>query len=527
MRAASVWRLGLWPWIALLLLPSATTFTTALSWDADPYLISLCTLWFVAFAWVLAGPRWFFAATYPFALLAAIVLGADFLRQANLLELLLARPNWDESRAAIGPYLVPIAAAAIVLALPVWICVRSAPQAPPRPGFRRTALALLVVVGIALAALLPATFMRAWPLNFLGLGVASATGHPELLSTALPWAPINPRSPKATWSAQRAAAAPRAAETYVLVVGESVRADRLHACGNPRPVAPERDAIVYCNVMSGSSSTFTSVPLLVSREMPGSTIRVGTDATFLRAFEEAGFRTYWLSVQVESVAWPDANVSHFRQPVGSDRAILIPLLREVLREPHARKAIVLHSYDAHFPYCARYAPKDAVAAVDCARLGSLPTRETREAWLASYDNALAEGLRFLDAVYAELDTTAAGEAFVAYTPDHGENLLDDERNLFAHSLKMPTRMDTRVPAIFWANAAWRGRNPAKWQGLEAHRAVPAMHADVVPTLLGAADIRYSEPRREVVDLTRAQPPANRKRLVMKRLGEVVDGDDLR
>jgi len=57
--------------------------------------------------------------------------------------------------------------------------------------------------------------------------------------------------------------------------------------------------------------------------------------------------------------------------------------------------------------------------------------------------------------------------------------------------------------------------------LKSNATAPLMHADLVPTLLGAAGIAYEEPRREVVNLL-AQPVPVRKRLVQKSLGAVTD-----
>jgi arylsulfatase A-like enzyme len=53
-----------------------------------------------------------------------------------------------------------------------------------------------------------------------------------------------------------------------------------------------------------------------------------------------------------------------------------------------------------------------------------------------------------------------------------------------------------------------------------------MHADLVPTLLGAAAIEYADKRSDAVDLTRASP-GPRVRWVSKRLGSTLDGDSLR
>jgi glucan phosphoethanolaminetransferase (alkaline phosphatase superfamily) len=109
-----------------------------------------------------------------------------------------------------------------------------------------------------------------------------------------------------------------------------------------------------------------------------------------------------------------------------------------------------------------------------------------------------------------------------YTADHGENLLDDGRKLFQHALKDPTRWDTTVPAVMWASDEWRASNSARWERLRANHESAAMHADLVPTLLGSAAIRYVDERQVAIDLGVMSPAANRTRWVMRRLGEKVD-----
>jgi hypothetical protein len=54
-----------------------------------------------------------------------------------------------------------------------------------------------------------------------------------------------------------------------------------------------------------------------------------------------------------------------------------------------------------------------------------------------------------------------------------------------------------------------------------------MHADLVPTLLGSAAIRYVDERQVAIDLGVMSPAANRTRWVMRRLGEKVDAFQLR
>src|SRR5204863_6675171 len=146
---------------------------------------------------------------------------------------------------------------------------------------------------------------------------------------------------------------------------------------------------------------------------------------FMTAFEQAGFRRYGLARQGAPLAWPDAQVERTAYVRGTDREGLLPVVRAALDEPAPRKLVVVHAYNAHAPYCTRYAAPGAVAPTgDCASLGTVMTYEKRDAWRDAYDNAVAESLAFLDALIAELEKHP-GQAFLAYTPDHGENLMDD------------------------------------------------------------------------------------------------------
>jgi glucan phosphoethanolaminetransferase (alkaline phosphatase superfamily) len=513
-------------WAVLLAAPSLTVFAPTHAWDVQPLATLGVTLWAFAALWALAGRRLFFVLSYPLALFGAVAVTADLARHVDVLELLLVGATTPRDvMAALAPYWFALAAIAGLLALTVWFAVRD-PAAPPARRHRWSLAAplLAALAGACLWAWSPAALARAWPMNVLTVGVAQLTGRPDLLATTLPYAQIDPRHHGATWGARRPAA-PRGRENYVLVIGESVRADRLQACGGRPGVAPATaDALVFCNVMASSDSTHTSVPLLISRELPGGAVRISHDASFMHAFAEVGFQTSWLSVQEPAIAWPDAQRTVYVPLHGSDRASLLPPLRAALQSGPDRQLLVVHAYNAHFPYCDRIGGARPLAPVDCAALGPAPTRERLAEWLASYDNAVHESMRFLDAVI-DAAGTRGGETFVVYVPDHGENLLDDERNLFQHALREPTRWDTRVPLVVHANAAWRQAHATQWARLAANRNAPLMHADVVPTLLGAAGIGYDEPRPGVADLT-ARSPGRRTRWVLRRLGETIDGDAL-
>jgi len=514
-------------WGAILLIPALAIFSSTHVRDLGAASLLAATAVFFGLLRAILGLRAFLLLTYVPALFGVLAVGADLLRDVNLFEAALIRPDPHEAWPVIQPHVQWIALAAALLATPIWVSFRSRSTAPARWRMPSAALATFTVAAATCGAVFHETVLRAWPLNVISVAAASAIGRDDFISTASPYAAANPRSASASWGASRLPGLHPPNETYILIIGETVRADRLGACGGQGQVGiSHEDAIIFCDVMSGSSSTHTSVPLLVSREMPGGAFRVSKDASFMKAFEEAGFRTYWLALQERGIAWPDANSDMFLAIKRTDRESLLPSLKEVLAQDAPKKLIVLHAYGAHFSYCDRYDPATAAFQADCSKLSELPEDSTLPDFIRAYDNAVAESLRFVDAVISEA-AQAKGSSFVMYTADHGENLLDDGRRLFQHALKDPTRWDTTVPAVVWASDEWRGSNAARWERLRANHGAKVMHADLVPTLLGSAAISYVDERRVAIDLGAMSPAADRTRWVMRRLGEKLDGDQLR
>lgn len=522
----SVRRAALGAWLALLLLPNLSTVPLAGAWDGPRWQLVAVSLWMAVCAWAVVPRRLFLVLTYPLVVAGLAIVGADFLRSANLLELLAVAYTFREAeiRNVVAPYVGAAAlVAAVMLALLVYLW-RGERGEPMRRGFA----AGVVLFGLLMVVVLPARSWRdAWPAALASAVLEGQAGSGGIDLPSLANVSASPRNRFESWQAHREHG-PGYAETYVLVIGESVRSDRVPGCGGRPQVAPPPDgSLLYCDVVSGSSSTHTSVPLLVSRDLPGSRERVSRDATMLKAFEAAGFETFWLAVQERLIAWPDAQNQAYHPAPGLDRDVLLPLLDKALATPVPRKLIVLHAYNAHSPYRDRYRAATAPFPVDALDGATWrPRAQTGgDARWNDYDNAIDESMRFLREIADRL-RSQQGAAFMVFTPDHGENMRDDARNLTDHALKLPTLWDTRVPAVFWANGTWREANPDRWLMLSRNVAAPLMHMDLVPTMLGAADIRYTERRAEPVDMTaRIAPP--RARFTQVRAGEIVTLDELR
>lgn len=514
-------------WLGLLLLPAATSVSSWHDWDIPPLqLLAASAAWVLALRLLLPGPA-FFVVSYPAALASATVLGADALRHVDALELAAQWRSFsaEDVRSALLPYRWHLLSAAAVLAGWAWLCTRG--PAPPAAGRWRLRLGSVTLLVAGLAAWLPpVAWARAWPASAAVVAASLAVDQPQWAGLAVAGAGALGR-PQDDWGARRepAAAALKAdAETYVLIIGESLRADFLRECGGPAGIRTlAAGSLVACDVSAGANATHTSVPLLISRHLPGLRTRVPADATFQSAFAHVGFKTAWLATQGQDVAWPDAQVQQYG--TGSDSEVLLPALDDLLKPPAARWSVVLHVTGAHEPYCSRFDRRQAPLGDRCAEMGEVPTPTSRDAWRAMYGNAVDASVGFVNAVIDRLERQP-GPVFLVFTPDHAENLLDDRRRLHGHALRTPSLWDTRVPAVFWANAAWKAAHPQRWRQLQRNLSEPLMHADIVPTLLQAADIRVQDGRDQAINLLVRAVPA-RERLVQSAIGSTVRFEALR
>ena len=71
-------------WIALLILPAATTLPPAIYWEYDDFVLLLAPAWLALAARALFARRSFFAATLPIVLTGVLCLGTAALRGADL-----------------------------------------------------------------------------------------------------------------------------------------------------------------------------------------------------------------------------------------------------------------------------------------------------------------------------------------------------------------------------------------------------------------------------------------------------------
>ena len=310
-------------------------------------------------------------------------------------------------------------------------------------------------------------------------------------------------------------------EVYVLVVGETCRADNWQLLGYDRPTNPllshRENLLVFPKVLSESNTTHKSVPLMLS---PLTAETFGDSIACVRsvfeAFREAGYATAFFSNQQRNGSYIDffgeqADTCRFiadePHAVRSDSA-LVPMLQRFIAESPARKLfVVLHSYGSHFNYSERYSASHRRFIPDN---NDNATRSNRPTLINAYDNTIVSTDAMVDSVIGSLaalpDSVAAAMLFV---PDHGEDIFDDDRERFLHASPNPTYWQIHVPMVLWLSQGHRTQHPGHARAARTNVGKDvASSRTVFDTMLSLAGIttNHSRPFRALTDSTYSMEP---------------------
>jgi len=302
-------------------------------------------------------------------------------------------------------------------------------------------------------------------------------------------------------------------EIVIMVIGESSRYDRWGINGYSRDTTPllkqEANLVTLPDVITAVSATRLSVPVIISRKPAMQSLKDGFyEKSFLTAYKEAGFKTFWLSNQISfgqfdtpvSVFAKEADVIQFMNLGGFTNnsnfdQILLEPLRHAIADPSPKKLIVLHTLGNHWNYSQRY-PKEydkwqpSLFGVDKPVYTDLKIKPQLN---NSYDNSILYTDWFLSQVIGQLKDTQQLTSMV-YVADHGQTLYDNSCNLAFHGHN--TQYEFHVPAMVWYSDEYKERYPEKVQQLLRHRKARLATENMFHTLLDLGDIQYQDQKLE-------------------------------
>ncbi len=304
--------------------------------------------------------------------------------------------------------------------------------------------------------------------------------------------------------AKMAPAPPQRPALFVLVVGETARAQNFALNGYARQTNPQltrRDVINFPDATACGTSTEVSLPCMFSPfgRAHYDEEKILTHESVLHVLARAGVKVVWRDNQTGCKGvcdgLPAQQLDHAPVPAlcpGEQclDEILLHGMDQVLRDHAGNLLVVMHQLGSHGPaYFKRYpaAFKQFTPACETQDLRRCSASEIVNA----YDNTLLYTDFFLGKVIDFLtEAQKTHDTAMLYVSDHGESL--GEGGLYLHGVPWAIAPDvqTRVPFVVWLSPAFRDgrgvgaecmRNFARRQGVS--------HDYLFHSLLGALGVQ--------------------------------------
>ena len=297
-----------------------------------------------------------------------------------------------------------------------------------------------------------------------------------------------------TYEAERTAEAP-GREVYVYIIGEASRAMNWQLYGYGRETNPllsgVGDLVVFRDVLTQSNTTHKSVPLILSSVATGEHEELYRRKGLPALFNEAGFDTWFISNQspqgamIDHLAHDARHVIYIRSP-RHDTQLLDEMRKALERSTSQKLLFVLHCYGSHFSYHQRYPREFAHFQPDN---DVAIARQHRPMLVNAYDNSIRYTDYFLAQTIDNLRSLKGTSSALLYCADHGEDLIDDDRERFLHASPTTTAYQLYVASLAWFSEDYRTHFPEKAAAAEANETAPATTHALFHTMADMASIR--------------------------------------
>lgn len=299
-------------------------------------------------------------------------------------------------------------------------------------------------------------------------------------------------------------------EVYVLVIGETSRAENWSLYGYERETTPhlqkDSNIVFFKDAITQSNTTHKSVSIMLTAASAENYDIIYKQKSIIQAFREVGFSTIFLSNQSANRTFTDfiaqdADYSEyfrfFEQTTNNFDEVLLPRLEHYIDSLPGNLFIILHTYGSHFNYKERY-PKefsaykpDNVTEINVAN---------KDILINAYDNTILYTDNFLHNVTGIIKKSGTCST-VFYTSDHGEDILDDRRQRFLHASPNPTFYQLRIPMLIWFSSEYKENYPDAIENAIKNNSKPITTNVVFHTVLDLANIKteYLNEERSLVN----------------------------
>ena len=321
------------------------------------------------------------------------------------------------------------------------------------------------------------------------------------------------RAKRPAWQARvvvgadaKAAPAPagRKPQLFVLVVGETARAQNFSLNGYARATNPElarRDVINFPNATACGTSTEVSLPCMFSPfgRAHYDEEQIVTHESVLHVLARAGVKVLWRDNQSGCKGVCDGLPQEQLDHAGVESLcaegqcldeILLQGMDQVLRDRQGNLLVVMHQQGSHGPaYFKRYPARfkqftPACESDDLRQCSPIEIVNAYDNSLLYTDFFLGKVIDFLQSAHKTHDTA------MLYVSDHGESL--GEGGLYLHGMPWAIAPDvqTHVPFVLWLSPAFRQSQALNEQCLRGRARQQAVSHDYLfHSLLGVFGVQ--------------------------------------
>ena len=298
---------------------------------------------------------------------------------------------------------------------------------------------------------------------------------------------------------------------FVMVVGETGRADHFALNGYARDTTPElaaRQVLSWRNVHSCGTNTLASVPCMFSHlGKEGYEGRKDDYENLLDVAQAAGLAVLWIDNQAGCksvcVRVPNVSAADGLDPAVQsalcdgdeclDDVMLKNIDRRIAALPAERRSkgviLVMHQMGSHGPAYYKRSSADSKRFMPECKTNVLAECSHGEL-INAYDNSIVHTDQFLAHTIDWLKTQLPKfDTGMLYMSDHGESL--GEFGLFLHGLPYNIAPDVQkhVPMVAWFDAGLLAREKLSMGCLQADRDTALTHDNLYHTLLGVMDVQ--------------------------------------
>jgi heptose-I-phosphate ethanolaminephosphotransferase len=232
--------------------------------------------------------------------------------------------------------------------------------------------------------------------------------------------------------------------------------------------------------------------------------------TLVDVMKQAGYRTYWITNQQTQTQRNTLLTTFSRQAdeqvyLNNNRSqnsaqydeVVFRPFADVLNRPEAKKFILVHLIGTHRAYRYRY-PESFKIFDDDEHLPPWVRKKRHRREYNEYDNSILYN-DFVVATLIEKLKQSGQNGYLVYFADHGEEVYDYPRRLFAgRDEAAPTPAMYSVPFLVWQSERWQRNNPIDVSFDMPHRMYSL--ADFFHTWMDLAGIHFNgfDPGKSII-----------------------------